>query len=162
MMKIDNLVEESLRNRKMNWNGNPDIGCHANGTSLTLYYGTSLSNVKNCLREGIVPVDDYVLFAAEPNTALSHAAMATQVGSSRINAPYNKRAVLEVSIPLDFLQGKSIISENDQHDRFTDKKLYESWGKSDAEYYALINILVPSHIPVEYIKGYMVREDDRI
>ena len=45
--------------------------------------------------------------------------------------------------------------ENDIQSRFTNKELYERWGKSDVEYYALIEVRIPEYIPVEFIKGYI-------
>ena len=61
-----------------------------------------------------------------------------------------------VDLPQGFTTKNPIFTEND---KVTNKELYEGWGKSDVEYYALVEVFVPKYIPVNYIKGYMVKND---
>lgn len=158
-MKIDQIVKEDVSVRRLKWTNNPTIGWIREGQLCRLYYGTPLNKVKAILREGIFAGDDgYILCAAEPNTAYSHAAMRILMSESKYNTVSitTNRAVFVVDVPRLFL--KTAVIENDQYNRFTTRKLYESWGKSDVEYYALIGVKVQSHIPVRHLKGYMVKD----
>lgn len=157
-MKIDNLINEAYNDKKMDWNGNPSLGWHSRNAFNTFYYGTSLSNVKTCLRDGIhskIKNGDVIL-SVEPNTAFAQAGLSLQINETKINTSWNDRAVIQLSIPNKYLKGHRLIIENGK-DRLTNRELYENWGKSDVEYYALINVRIPMFIPPEYITGYMVR-----
>lgn len=158
-MKIENLITESYTDKKLEWDGNPSLGWHKSWPNTTFYYGTPLTNVKNCLREGIHPINknDDVIVSVEPNTAFAQAALSLQINESIINAPWCDRAVIQLSIPQKYLKGHKLVIENDINTRLSNNRLYENWDKSDVEYYALINVRMPMFIPPEYIIGYMVR-----
>lgn len=154
-MRFSNIVTETVNTKKLDWVRNPKIGFVAESTRTRLYYGCDTSKLKKIFREGIYGSDDgYIMCSAEPYTALSHATMRQALTESLDD---NSRAVVVVDVPLSFFNDREIVVENDRHRRFTNTKLYEEWGKSDCEYYALINVMVPDHIPVQWIRGYMTK-----
>lgn len=155
-MKINQLVEQEMNVRKLNWDGRPKIGCLVESKLVRLYYGASLKTVKRIFKEGIYAKDDgYVLCAAEPNTALLHSII--RILGESTNPSFiisrNEKVVFVIDVPRKYI--KEAISE----EKFFDKELYESWGKSDVEYYALVDVKIKNHIPVNWIKGYMTKND---
>lgn len=155
-MLIDNIVKETVKNKQIDWTYNPRIGWLAEADTIVLYYGTTKSNLQKILREGIYANDKgYVLCSLEPNTALVHARMRSLVYES--STPFSIKeipVVFKINFPYSFYS-KMVVFE-DPNKRM-EKNIYESWGKSDSEYYALINVGVPNHISVKYINGYMVK-----
>lgn len=157
-MKIESIFEDTTKRKRLSWDGNPSIGWLLNNNKINLYHGITLEKLDSVFKEGIYADDSgFVLCSAEPNTALYQAQMNAVLREDRIKTlPSKDRAVCVITLPSLFLYNKQLVVENDLSNRFTDNKLYESWGKSDAEYYALIDVNVPNHIPVEFIKGYMI------
>lgn len=155
-MKINSLVNVAVKNKKILWDNDPKIGWVDESDIITLYYGTIQSNVAKILREGIYAGEDgHVLCSLEPNTAVIHSTMRSLISESgRSFSMVDTPVVFKINFPYSFYS-KMVVFE-DPNERM-DKEIYESWGKSDVEYYAFINIGVPNHIPVEYIKGYMVK-----
>ena len=155
-MKFDSIIDEAFGNKVLGWTTNPSIGWVADSNMMRFYYGTEEKKVRQILRDGIYAGDDgYVLAAAEPNTALMHATMRMPLKENRMFADVKQNVVMVIDIPRSYLAKKHLVVENDNENRFTNKKLYEGWGKSDVEYYALIDVLIPECIPSKYIKGYM-------
>jgi len=154
-MKINQLIEQEVIVRKLDWSGRPTIGWLAESKSVRLYYGTLLKTVKRIFKEGIYAGDDgYILCAAEPNTASLHSIIRILGESTehKFSISKNKRAVFVIDVP------RKYIEETASENRFFNKELYESWGKSDVEYYALIDVKVKNHVPVNWIKGYMIKD----
>lgn len=158
-MKFDSIVNETISNKVLGWAENPSIGWIADSNLMRFYYGTHQSKIKKVLRDGIYAADDgYVLLAAEPYTAITHAHMRSPLKESRIFPNKDELVVFVVDVPKQYLLKKHLVVENDKQSRFTNKKLYEKWGKSDVEYYALIDVLIPEYIPNRFIKGYMRKD----
>ncbi len=155
-MKINSLVNVAAENKKMLWNNDPKIGWVFESESITLYYGTIQSNVTKILREGIYAGEDgHILCSLEPNTAVIHSTMRSLISESgRPFTMVDTPIVFAVNFPYSFYS-KMVIFE-DPNERMN-QEIYESWGKSDVEYYAFINIGIPDHISVERITGYMVK-----
>ena len=155
-MKIQNIINESARTKKLQWKRNPKLGWVNEGLECSLYYGTTQNNITRILKEGIYAGEDgYVLCSFEPNTALVHSTMRSLIIES--STPFsivNTPVIVEIGFSNAYYDRIEILK--DPHHRM-DKKIYESWGKSDVEYYALIHIGVPNHVPVKFIKGYMVK-----
>lgn len=151
-MKFFDIVKQDKLKKRMNWINNPVIGNIFENSSITLYYGTVKQNLNIILEHGIYAGDDgYVLCAIEPNTALAHAAMRTNLNENRNfkSIPFNSRIVFVIEYS-NGINNNMIIKEN--------KIEYDKWGKSDVEYYALQEINIPTRIPSERIKGYMIRK----
>lgn len=157
-MKIEHVINEIYDTSQKSWNGNPTIGWYNDNLNYRLYYGTHISKVKENIKEGFNSRHDDILFAFEPNTALVHAAMRIHNSLGRLDLDINKRAVIEVVVPRDYLHD-NIIIENDINNRLHTKKIYEQWGKSDVEFYAFVNVKIPTHIPPDFINGYMVKNN---
>lgn len=155
-MKINSIVDEMVKNKRMDWINNPTIGWVEDSNTMVLYYGTTQSNLQKILREGIYAGrDGYVLCSLEPNTALIHARMRSLVCES--NSPFSIKetpVIFSVVFPSSFYNKMTVIKDPKRRMK---KKVYESWGKSDVEYYALISVGISNHIPVKYINGYMVK-----
>lgn len=155
-MKIKSILEETVKNKIFEWNSNPSIGWIENNDNFTLYYGTHMAKAKIILNEGIHASDDgYVLCSLEPNTALIHSRMRNLLCESE--QPFSivgTPIVFAIDFPSSFYDKMTVLEDPEKR---MNKKIYESWGKSDAEYYALTTIGVPKHIPINYIKGYMVK-----
>lgn len=155
-MKIESILEETVKNKIIPWNNNPTIGWIENGDNFTLYYGTNKSTIKSILNEGIYASDDgYILCSLEPNTALINSRMRNLLCES--GHPFsivNTPVVFAIVIPTSVSNNMVILEDPKERMK---KEIYESWGKSDVEYYALIAVGIPEHIPVNYIKGYMVK-----
>ena len=118
---------------------------------LRIYYGTSENEVANILENGIYADESgYVKCALEPYTAHYHAMPLLET--------YDKdnRVVFVIDIPTNHSTNNPLYIESGPS---TDKDLYESWGKSDVEFYALVDVTTPKHIPISCIKGYMVKDD---
>ena len=115
------------------------------------------------MKEGIYAGSDgYVLCAAEPNTAYLHAAMRCMLRENKYDSfsvPSKTRAIFVLDVPLRYLNEKHLLAEGDKAEYLKNKELYEEWGKSDVEYYSLIDVKIPEHIPVDFVKGYMIRND---
>ena len=157
-MKFDNIIDESVKNRTIKWNDNPKIGWISESDSMCFYYGTQSQNIKKILKNGIHAGNDgYILMAAEPHTALAHSRMRALIMEDKLFSELDDRVVFFVEFPREYLSNKHIFVKNDYESRFTNNELYETWGKSDVEYYALIEVHVPEYVPIEFIKGYMVR-----
>lgn len=153
-MKFDQIIDEAVNSRVIGWNNNPSIGWIAGSDLMHFYYGTDVTKVKQILRDGIYAGDDgYVLLAAEPYSALAHSQMRSQLIEGMMFDD-NDDIIIVVEFPRNYLAKKHLLVENDSAGRFTNKELYENWGKSDVEYYALIEVRVPEYVPVEFIKGY--------
>ena len=154
-MKFDQIIDEAANSRILGWTNNPNIGWISDADPMRFYYGSHATKVKQILRNGIYAGDDgYVLLAAEPHSAIAHASMRAPVTEGIMFSDSGESVVFVVEFPRDYLAKKHLLVENDRQSRFTNKELYEEWGKSDAEYYALIEVRVPEYIPVEFIKGY--------
>lgn len=155
-MKIGSILEETIKNKIIPWNNNPTIGWINGGNNFTLYYGTDESKVKSILNEGIYASDDgYVLCSLEPNTALINSRMRSLLcESDQLFSVVKTPVVFAISLPTSLASNMKVFEDPKER---MNKEIYESWGKSDAEYYALIAVGIPEHIPVNYIKGYMVK-----
>ncbi len=155
-MLIDSIVKETIKNKQIDWRHNPKIGWIEQSDTVSLYYGTTESNLRKILREGIYAgPHGYVLCSVEPHTALVHARMRALLFES--DTPFSIEetpVVFAVGFPSSFYSKMKIIEDPKQR---MEKNIYESWGKSDVEYYALISVGIPNHIPVKYINGYMVK-----
>lgn len=146
-MKIGDIVKEHIAVKKLDWVQDPDIGWFLESNPCRVYYGAHQDDVADIMENGIFADDDgYVKCAIEPHTAHFHATPLTE------SVENDKRVVFVIDIPQEFSKANPLYTEFDK-----EKNLYESWGKSDAEFYALTDISVPKHIPVKYIKGYMVK-----
>ncbi len=153
-MKFDQMMNEAVNSRTLGWINNPSLGWIAGSELMRFYYGTNTTKVKQILRDGIYAGDDgYVLLATEPYSALEHSQMRSPLIEGMMFDD-NDGIVFVVEFPRNYLSKKHLLVENDREERFTNKELYENWGKSDVEYYALIEVRVPEYIPVEFIKGY--------
>lgn len=155
-MKINQLIEQEVKNRKLKWNNRPDIGWLIESDTIRLYYGTDIRNTKKIFKEGIYAnTDGYVLCAAEPNTAQLHSVIRILSESKQTDHSIsnNQKAIFIVDVP------KKYTNQINSEARLYDKELYESWGKSDIEYYALVDVKIKNHIPVDWIKGYMIQND---
>lgn len=154
-MRFTSIVTETVQNKKLPWVKNPEIGFLAESPRTRLYYGSDSLKLKNIFREGIYAADDgFILCSAEPYTALSHATMRQSLTESIDDTT---RCVVVFDVPLSFFDKNELVIENDTKKRFTDLKLYEEWGRADCEYYALINVKVPDHVPVTWIRGWMTK-----
>lgn len=154
-MRFTSIVSETVQNKKLPWVKNPEIGFLAESPRTRLYYGCDSSKLKTIFREGIFAAEDgYIMCSAEPYTALSHATMRQSISESIDDTT---RCVVVVDIPLGFFDKQELVIENDSKKRFTNQKLYEEWGRADCEYYALIGVRVPDHIPVSWIQGWMTK-----
>jgi len=153
-MKFDQIIDETINSKILGWTNNPSIGWIADSELMRFYYGTNTMNIKKILTDGIYAEDDgYVLLAAEPYSALAHSQMRSSIVEGMMFDDSNDIVII-VEFPRNYLSKKHLLIENDRMERFTDKELYENWGKSDVEYYALIEVKVPEYVPVEFIKGY--------
>lgn len=150
-MKSSELFEQQVKSKKMDWVNDPDIGCFLANNPVKLYYGTSENRVKSVFENGIHADDTgYICCALEPYTANSQAMPLTESYDS------DKRVVFVIEIPVSYSKTHPFYCESE---KVLDKKLYESWGKSDVEFYALVNVEVPNHIPAKFVKGYMTKDD---
>ena len=148
-MKINDIIKERVEVKKIDWNSDPDIGWFLETDPCRIYYGTDINDVETILEKGIFADDDgYVKCAMEPHTAHYHATPLTE------SVDDNVRVIFVVDIPQDFSTANPLYTEFDK-----EKDLYENWGKSDVEFYALTDIYVPKHIPAKFIKGYMIKND---
>ena len=155
-MKIRSILEETIKNKSIPWNNNPTIGWINSGNNITLYYGTDESKVRSILNEGIYASDDgFVLCSLEPNTALINSRMRNLLcESDQLFSVVKTPVVFAIGFPKSLASKITLLEDPKER---MNKKLYESWGKSDAEYYALISVGIPEHISINYIKGYMVK-----
>lgn len=148
-MKTFDLVSEQTTTKKIEWTDDPLTGWFLESNPCRLYIGVQEDNISNILENGIFADDDgYIKCALEPYTAHFHAMPLTE------SVTDDKRAIVVVDLPQSFTVNNPIYTESE---KVTNKDLYEAWGKSDAEYYALVEVLVPKYIPANYIKGYMVK-----
>ena len=150
-MKTFDLVSEQTTSKKLEWTDDPSIGWFLESNPCRLYIGANEDNISDILENGIFADDDgYIKCALEPHTAHFNAMPLTESVSD------DKRVIVVVDLPQGFTTKNPIYTENN---KVTNKELYEGWGKSDVEYYALVEVFVPKYIPVNYIKGYMVKND---
>lgn len=150
-MKPSELFDQHVKSKKMEWVNDPDIGCFVTSDLVKLYYGASANQIKFVFENGIHADDTgYICCALEPYTANSHAMPLTE------SYEEDSRVVFVVEMPASYSKTHPIYCESE---KISDKELYESWGKSDAEFYALVKVEVPNHIPAKFIKGYMVKDD---
>lgn len=151
-MKFSELLENSVVDKKLKWETDPTIGWFMESNPITLYYGTQQNNISAILEQGILADNSgYVTCAIEPYTAFSQGLLLTESIATQ------KRVVFVIEMPLEFSKKNPIVVE-DGYEKLENSKLYEEWGKSDAEYYALIEAKISKLIPVNFIKGYMVRD----
>ncbi len=152
-MKFSELLNNSVMDKKMKWEDDPKIGWFMESDPITLYYGTQQNNIDAILEQGILADSSgYVTCAIEPYTAFSQGSLLTESISKQ------KRVVFVIEMPLEFSKNNPIVVENG-YEKLENGELYEEWGKSDVEYYALIEAKISKLIPVNFIKGYMVRDD---
>ena len=153
-MKITQLLNPNIEEKKIKWNGAPKIGWLRESDTIRLYYGSDKSKAKKIFKEGIfVGSDGYILCAIEPNTAYLHSTMRNLQETISFSSSTNSdRCVYVIDLPRKYLKS---IKEAD--DKIASKKLYETWGKSDVEYYALIDVKLSKIIEPQYIKGFMVK-----
>ncbi len=157
-MKFDHIIDETANSRVVGWIDNPNIGWISDADPMRFYYGAPATKVKQILRDGIFASDDgYVLLSAEPHSSLAYAKMRTPLTEDIMFSDEEQSVVFIVEFPRNYLAKRHLLVENDKQSRFTNKELYEEWGKSDVEYYALIEVRVPEYIPVEFIKGYTTK-----
>ena len=150
-MKISQLVTEHVKAKKLDWIEDPVIGWFMESDPVRVYYGANESDVADILENGIYADENgYVKCALEPYTAHHHAMPLTET--------YDKdnRVVFVIDIPTNHTTHNPLYIKDQAA---TNKDLYESWGKSDVEFYALVDVESPKHIPVSYIKGYMIKND---
>lgn len=148
-MKTFDLISEHTTTKKIDWIDDPSVGWFLESNPCRLYVGVHEDDILDILENGIFADDDgYIKCALEPYTAYFHAMPLTE------SVTDDKRAIVVVDLPQSFTVNNPIYTESD---RVMNKDLYEHWGKSDVEYYALVDVFVPKHIPVNYIKGYMVK-----
>ena len=150
-MRKSELIEQAIKSKKIDWISDPEIGWFLESDPIRLYYGAKENEIASILENGIYADENgYVCCSLDPYTANYHAMPLTE--------SYNedKRVVFVIDIPASYTAKNPFFVESE---RITDKKLYEKWGKSDVEFYALENVEVPKHIPVKFIKGYMVKND---
>lgn len=150
-MKKSELFEQNIKSKKIDWISDPEIGWFMESNTIRLYYGASEKDINSILENGIYADDNgYVRCSLEPYTAYYHAMPLTE------SYKEDKRVVFVMDIPASYTSKNPLFIESET---ITNKKLYESWGKSDVEFYALADVEVPRHIPVKFIKGYMVKND---
>jgi len=148
-MKITELIKERVDVNKIDWVDDPSIGWILESSPCRIYYGAQHDDLVSIMENGIYASDDgYVKCSMEPRTAHFQATPLTE------SIDNDNRVVLVIDIPESFSAANPLYTDFDR-----EKDLYESWGKSDSEFYALYDISVPKHIPVEYIKGYMIKND---
>lgn len=170
-MKIEKLLEQT---KQMPWDSRPKIGWWLDNNPVRFYHGTHIRNLEGILENGIyAPKEGYtagwVSLALEPNTAFGYAAMSgsggetnfRSLGTKATSTPANERVVFVLEIPQSYFQSKMGTqggNVEEYRDRLTNPELYKKWkemGKSDAEYYAITEIRIPKHVPVEFIVGWM-------
>lgn len=157
---------------KFKWNSNPKIGWWKDRNTLIMYHGTHYSNLESMLENGIWaptsgPTANWVSLALEPNTAFGYASMGGEsgfraAGSKAVHIPKEERIVLVLKMNLSYIlknietnfRGNIEYTRN----RLTDKTEYESWKKSDQEYYALTELRFPKKVDPKFIMGYMVKK----
>ena len=150
-MKSFDLFETLIYTKKIDWESDPFIGWFMESNPFRVYYGAHIDEAANILENGIFADDGgYIKCALEPYTAYYQAMPLTESYDN------DKRVVFVIEIPAEYSTKNPVYTEDI---RVTDKELYENWGKSDAEYYALAEVGIPKHISIGYIKGYMVKND---
>ena len=170
-------------NKKVSWNGTPQIGWWEDNDPVVLYHGTHINNTQGILKDGIfAPKEGYtagkVSLALEPNTAFGYASMSGACGETEFrkqggkarHTPPEERVVFILQVP------RSIVRENmlgargnieEYRNKLVDPELYKKWvqehggenydHKFDQQYYALTEIRLPDHVSSEYIVGYMTK-----
>lgn len=137
--------------KKLEWNADPKLGWFMESDPLTLYYGAQKKEVEAILENGIFADDSgFVTCAFEPYTAYSQGAVLTE------SIDQQERVVFIIEMPLAYNEKHPVFVEDD---KIVNKELYEEWGKSDSEYYALVEAKVAKLIPINFIKGYMIKND---
>lgn len=155
--------------KELQWNGNPKIGWWEENSSLILYHGTHWSNIEYISKNGITapnsgPTANWVSLALEPNTAFGYASMGGESGFRAAGAKAKTilpedRIVLVLKLPMPYVK-KFMETEfrgnvKETKTKLTNKTEYDSWKRSDQEYYALTELRFPKNVPSKYIVGFM-------
>lgn len=167
--------KEFLREGKLAWNGNPQIGWWEDLDPVILYHGTHKNNKDEILKNGLTKADQetgMISLTLDPNTAFGYASMYggeaefRKVGAKPKHVPKEDRIVFKLAIPkkwfLDNYDKNLSGNLQKEKERLTNKEKYLEWSKehkdNDQQYYALTEFRFKKHIPNKYINGYMIKE----
>lgn len=163
-------------NKKVQWDGYPEIGWWEDNDPLILYHGTHKNNLKSVLENGLDrkdPDTGMISLAFEPNTALGYASMYggeagfRKSGSKAAHVPVEDRIVFKFEIPRSWLDKyyDANLSGNmsKEKNRLTDKLEYMKWLEKDTDndqgYYQLAELRVKEKVPTKFIVGYMSKKN---
>lgn len=159
--------------KKIQWNGEPEIGWWEDSNIIRLYHGTHIRNLDNIFKYGLTKKDPHtgmISLALEPNTAYGYASMSgvggesefRKAGNKVINTPQHERAIFVFDIPLVWIKqhmDKNLGGNIGQaRDHMKNKKLYDNWKYDDQSYYALAEFRVNTEVPPKFIVGYMIKQ----
>lgn len=130
------------------------------------YHGTHIKNLNKIKKNGLIAGKGSkgigVYLALDPFTARGYASMSADGGESKFkrlsnpsHVPMNERAVLIIEIPIEELDQLKL-SKKDS--RLTDRESWEELGKDNHRYWELAEVVYPTNLPANYIKGFMVKE----
>jgi len=153
---------DELNMREMPWSFDENAWWQDTGI---LFHGTHISNLdkisKGGLQAGHGAKGVGVYLALDPFTARGYAAMAGAGGERDFrrskavkSAPMSERAVIVVQLPSN-MWDKFVTSKRDT--RIYDHETWKKKGKGNPRYWELAEVMYPSNIPANYIKGYMVK-----
>ncbi len=164
------FINESIN--KLPFDKNPKIGWWLDNDPITFYHGTHINNLSFIIKNGIVApkegsTKDWVSLALEPFTGRGYASMSgvggetafRSAGKSVKTTPMKDRIVFVVKLPKKLVLSKMAPERGAMQstiNKLKDKSEYESWSRTDMEYYALTEIRMPKIIKPKYIKGYML------
>ncbi len=165
------LLEGKIK--KKPFNKNPNIGWWLDNDPITFYHGTHIRNIDYIEKNGLKspkegPTAGWISLALEPNTAYGYASMSGAGGESEFRSAGHKaittkkeeRVVFIIKLPKKLVlskMGKERGAMQSTRTKLINKNEYESWNKTDQEYYALTEIRMPNKIDTKFIKGYMVK-----
>ncbi len=164
------LLEKKIK--KVPFNKNPKIGWWLDSDPITFYHGTHIDNLEFISKNGIVApkegsTKDWVSLALEPFTGRGYAAMSGVGGETAFRSagkkvkstPIKDRIVFVIELPKKLVLSKMAPERGAVQStkrKLTDKDLYNSWTKTDQEYYQLTEIRMPKVVAPKFIKGYML------
>jgi len=177
------ILQELFESTEMPWVDKPAIGWWLDSDPVTFYHGTNARNLQGVLDKGIFaptdgPTANWVSLALDPKTSLGYASMTggessfRDAGKNAKHVPTNERVVFVIQLVQSYFLPKMAEARGNMDNKRTklsDEGRYREWVESktkqfgkypnvfDLEYYALTEIRLPKHIPVQYIKGYMFK-----
>ena len=130
-MKSRELFEHQPKAKKISWTSDPELGWFMESNPVRIFFGTTERKLASIFENGIyADQSGYIRCALEPHTAYFHSMPLTEKYNTN-----DKRVVLVIDIPASYSKKHPFYMESQEA---TDKDLYESWGKSDVEFYALM------------------------